>query len=123
MSGSIKWFVYTSDAGAEYGIKMDESNGEAVGNADYATTDTTMMSLPRNISPRIAVYTSADGLYSRRIPVTSNTATAANLPASFTAQISGSAAGVQVSLSSFIGERFTSIPIAADTGILDGDAT
>lgn len=123
MSGSIKWFVYTTDSGDEYGIRMDESNGEAVGNTDYSTTSTAMMALPRNIVPRQAVYTSIDGNYTRRIPVTSNSATSATLPATITAQVAGSATGVELSLSLFIGERFSALPIAADTGLNDGDAT
>jgi hypothetical protein len=123
MAGSIKWFEYTTNDNATFAIRMDESNGEAVGNADYSATSTAVFALPRNIKPRMARYVSPDTLYTRLIPVTSPTASAGTLPATITAEISGSATPITLALASFTGEQFTAIPRAADTGLLDGDAT
>jgi hypothetical protein len=123
MAGSIKWFEYTTNDADTFAIKMDESNGEAVGNTDYTAASTAVFALPRNIKPRTARYVSADTLYTRLIPVTSNTASAGTLPATITAEISGSATPITLALANFKGEEFTAIPRAEDTGILDGDAT
>lgn len=123
MAGSIKWFEYTTDDDDTFAIKMDESNGEAVGNADYTASSTAVFALPRNIKPRTARYVSADTNYARLIPITSNTASAGTLPATINADISGSATPVTLSLASFDGEKFTAIPRAEDTGLTDGDAT
>jgi len=123
MAGSIKWFEYTTNDSDVFAIKMDESNGEAVGNTDYSATSTAIFALPRNIKPRMARYVSADTNYSRSIPVTSNTASAGTLPATISAQVAGSATPVTLTLASFTGEQFTAIPRAEDTGLDDGDAT
>jgi len=122
MAGSIKDFEYTTDAGELYVVRMDESNGEAVGNADYGPLSTAQFYLPRNCVPRKARYTSADGNYTRSVIITDNAATVATLPASFAAA-DGNGGTVDVLLSQFDGERMSLIPKAADTGILDGDAT
>lgn len=59
MAGSIKWFVYTTDGGVDYSIKLDESNTEAVngGTQDYVTGLNISPSVPRNIKPRRVFYT------------------------------------------------------------------
>lgn len=123
MAGSIKWFEYETDTGAMFAVSMDESNGEAVGNADYTVSSTAQFKLPSNIIARYARYTSDEGTTTRKIPVGSPSATVATLPDSFTAQVSGNATGVLVKLREFVGERVTMIPMAADTGLNDGDAT
>lgn len=83
MAGSLKYFKYTTSGGTEYAIKMDESNGVAVGNTDVVAADLPLIELPRSIKPRYALYRSADGLTSRKIPVTANNVDLAALPASF----------------------------------------
>lgn len=123
MAGSIKWFEYETDDGGQYAVSMDESNGEAVGNVDYGPASTATMKLPRNVQPRQARYVSADGLYTRTICIGVAGRSLGTLPATISAEISGSATPVVLSIASFIGERFTAIPRAADTGLLDGDAT
>lgn len=123
MAGSIKWFEYTTDSGATFAISMDESNGEAVGNADYTTSSTVTFKLPSNVKKRYARYTSDDGLHQRVVPVGSNTANVNTLPESFTAQAVGIADGVLVRLREYVGERISMIPQAADTGLNDGDLT
>jgi len=124
MAGSRKWFRYTSDDLRVFAINMDESNGEAVGNADMAIADDgTLDTLPRNIKARYAMYRSLDGTVTRKVTVTSATATIATLPVSFdVASIDGNPA-VAVILTSYTGEAQTRIPTGRDTGLLDGDAT
>ena len=59
MAGSIKSFVYTDDAGDNWGIRLDESNTEAVngGEGDITDTQTSTQSVPRNITVREVFYT------------------------------------------------------------------
>lgn len=122
MAGSKKWFRYTSDVGDDYGILLDESNGEALGNADVTGVDVGLLALPRNIKPRAAVYRSTDGRYTRKIPVTSRTATVSTLPATITVDVEGAANQV-LALAFFQGERVTRIVRPDDTGLNDGDDT
>lgn len=124
MAGSLKYFAYTTNGGSIYPLKMDESNGEAVGNTDYTdTTVTAGNSLPRNITPRYALYRSSDGLHTRKIPVTANNVDLEDLPASFEipSPVLGGA-NITVFRQSLIGEvQRAAVP--ADTGQTDGDAT
>jgi len=62
MAGSIKSFVYTDDAGEDWGIRLDESNTEAVngGVQDLPATGTSTQSVPRNIKVREIFYASPD---------------------------------------------------------------
>lgn len=62
MAGSIKAFVYTDDAGEDWGIRLDESNTEAVngGVQDLPSTGTATQSVPRNIKVREIFYSSPD---------------------------------------------------------------
>jgi hypothetical protein len=123
MAGSLKWFEYTTDAGDSFAIFMDESNGEAVGNQDYTSGSTVTYTLPRNIKMRCALYRSANSAYSRKIPIGAVGQTINDLPSTITAEVSGSATGVVLSLRSLTGERVIVIPSAEDTGLNDGDAT
>lgn len=123
MAGSLKYFKYTTSGGATFGIKMDESNGEAVGNTDIVAGDLPIQELPRNIKPRYVLYRSADGLTTRRIPVTENDVDVTDLPATIdvAAPIAGDAA-ITLSRQSFIGEVQRPV-IAIDTGLTDDDDT
>lgn len=123
MAGSIKWFEYTTDSGATFAISMDESNGEAVGNADYTESSTVTFKLPSNVKKRYARYGSADGNTIRTIPISSPSENVTTLPQTITAQIAGSATGVVLALREYVGERIAMIPQAADTGLDDGDST
>lgn len=122
MAGSLKYFQYETDEGDTFYIQMDESNGEAVGNQDVATDPTNFRyAIPRNIRPRRARYRSIDGRYSREIPV-STSAILAAVGATITVQ-DGNGGTIELSLVARIGELTRYLPIAADTGIDDGDAT
>lgn len=105
MAGSLKYFKYTTSGGTEYAIKMDESNGVAVGNTDVVAADLPLVELPRNIKARYVLYRSADGLTTRKIPVTANNVDLNALPASFQvpAPLVGGAA-ITVTRQSLIGE-------------------
>lgn len=124
MSGSRKWFKYTTDAGDAFGINMDESNGELVSNADFeaADNDTIVYALPRNIAPRTALYRSSDGKVSRRIVVTSPTATISTLASSFVVPAQDGNPAATMQLQSFRGEEIKRL-VSVDTGLDDGDAT
>ena len=122
MAGSLKFFKYTTAGGTEYALKMDESNGEAVGNTDLGADDAGLAALPRNIIPRYVLYRSADGLTSRKIPVTANNVDLAALPATFTVAspvVGGTA--ITVLRQSLVGEIQRPV-VPVDTAQLDGDA-
>lgn len=122
MAGSIKYFKYTSDAGTDYAIRMDESNGEAIGNTDFGPTDSAIVNeVPRNIEPRYAIYRNALNGYQRKIVVCSNTATAATLASSLT--LKTDEGDLPFSLTYYRGEAYRRIPTSIDTGLNDGDAT
>ena len=120
MAGSLKWFKYTTNDGDTFGVFMDESNGEAVGNADFGPADAGVVTyaLPRNVQPRRASYRTSDGTQAVNVIVTSPTATVGTLPSTITL-FSGATAG----LTQFTGEIYRPIPIDVDTGLTDGDAT
>lgn len=120
MAGSLKWFKYESDNGDTFGVFMDESNGEAVGNDDFVTGDYLVVryAIPRNLEPRYALYRSQDGRQTARIVLTDPAASVANLPAQITLFN-----GVNANLVRVVGEVIAPIPIHLDTGLNDGDIT
>lgn len=123
MAGSLKWFLYAVAGGATFGIRMDESNGEAIGNTDVTDADLPVQALPRTIVPRYVLYRSADGLTTRRIPVTGNETDLEDLPATITvASPIVAGAGIVLNRQSLVGEVQRPV-IAIDTAQLDGDAT
>lgn len=123
MAGSLKWFLYTRSGGATFGVRMDESNGEAIGNTDVTDADLPLEELPKGLKPRYVLYRSADGLTTRRIIVTGNNIDLTDLPATITvaSPIVG-AAGILLLRQSLVGEVQKPV-IAIDTAQLDGDAT
>ena len=123
MAGSKKWFVYTTDQGDDYGLLADESNVEAVngGTQDYASGVTIVYSLPSNVRPRAAVYKSADG--NRTIRAYALTQTIYNGVLTGAPTITDPIGGGTLSLSRLEPEKIKLLPIAADTGLTDGDAT
>jgi hypothetical protein len=123
MAGSLKYFKYTTNGGTDYALRMDESNGEAVGNTDLVAGDLPIAALPRNIKPRYALYRSSDGLHTRKIAITANNVDLEDLAASF--QIPPTTVGgtaVTVLRQSLVGE--VQRPVTdIDTAQTDGDAT
>jgi hypothetical protein len=118
MAGSKKWFKYTTDSGDVFGTLMDESNGEAVSNADFGPLDDGAIGyqLPKNVQPRRATYRSVDGLESASIIICDNTDTILTLPAQVTLS-----SGTLANLTQFVGEVIRPIPTSVDTGLTDGD--
>jgi hypothetical protein len=80
MAGGRSWFLYTTDAGVEYALNQDTSNGLAMLNTAAGVG---VESLPRYIKPRWAMYASSDGLKHRKCYVGS-VAQMAALPATLT---------------------------------------
>lgn len=125
MAGSIKWFVYTSDAGDDYAIRLDESNTEAIngGTQDYVPGLAFTDALPRNITPRAFYYTNIER--TRRIRCVALTKAIydgiiAGAVNSISDPIAGGAA--TLGLIEARGERKI-LPIPIDTGLNDGDPT
>lgn len=122
MAGSIKWFIYTTDTGADYALQADESNVEAVngGTQDYLNDTELIYAVPRNVKPRYAVYENAAG--TRQIKcVALTTAIYNGIPANV-ATITDPIDGGTLTLKRIRPEVIT-LPFGADTGLTDGDAT
>ena len=123
MAGSRKWFVYTTDAGENFSIQLDESNTEAVNGAvgDYDDSTNIPNAVPRNVKPRYVEYTNA-----RR---TQKIKCIALTPTIYQDLIGGSVptvdnpnGGGSLSFIAAVGE-VRRIPFALDTGLIDGDDT
>jgi len=123
MAGSKKYFVYTTDSAVEFAALLDESNTEAVNGTtgDYTSTTAIEFTIPKNVRPRKAVYANAAG--TRKISCTVLTQDAYTTIQTDKPTIPDPIAGSgTLALVQKIPERVT-IPIAADTGLNDGDDT
>lgn len=122
MAGSLKWFIYTTDSGTSFALKADESNVEAVngGIQDFLNDSTVQFALPRNVTPRYALYTNADGSRSIKCPVLTTTIYAAvpTTVLSITDPIGGGTLTLKR-----VRPELISLPFGNDTGLNDGDAT
>lgn len=125
MAGSIKWFVYTTDAGDDYAIKLDESNTEAVNGStqDFVSGLALKDALPRNIKPRVIYYTNQ--ARTRTVKCVALTQTIYN------GAISGGVLTIQdpvaggsnvLGLIRAKGEQLQ-LPVPVDSGLTDGDDT
>lgn len=121
MSGSIKWFIYTTDGGSQFAYRADESNTEAIGasGADYPdAADEPILGIPRNIKPRRLYYVSEDARRSKYI-IAPTLAVFNNPTNPITPD---GASGDTFRLKKVIGEQITA-PLGFDTNLIDGDAT
>lgn len=124
MSGSKKYVEYTTDQGTVFALQVDESNWKAVNgtDADYTDSSTVKYTLPRNVTPRRAVYANADG--TRKITCyVATTAKYGEIAAgtsggSITDPVAGTGT---LKLQQVVPERIK-LPKAADTGLNDGTA-
>ncbi len=123
MSGSNKWFVYTTDDGTDFALYADESNTEAVNGAtqDFVAAVAIKYALPKNVRPRTAVYASADG--TRTIKAYVLTQTIYNGIPAGVSSITDPIGGGTLGLVRIRPEVITRLPFAGDTGLVDGDAT
>ena len=124
MAGSRKWFIYTlDDDRGDFALELDEGNSEAVnaGTQDYLNNSTVVLALPRNVTPRKAVYQSADG--NRTISCVVLTPTIyASIPTSVTTISDPISSGNTLFLKRVVPERIR-LPFGTDTALNDGDAT
>jgi len=127
MAGSRKWMKYTSDAGVEYAVQIDESNSEAIGMGwlDYGDEDTTPV-LPRGLVMRTIRAVDPVSGATRQIPVGNVGATAFATGGSILLQsfMPGATGVIAFEIISALGEQFRQgRPRSGDTGLTDGDAT
>lgn len=118
MSGSIKDMVYTSDGGQLYIVRLDESNGESTGFADFTGTTAGAVEAPKSLKMRYAnTFDPLTGA-KRKFPI--GTPTDYGLLSVPGAVITSPSGEFQVT--SLRGEK-KRVPSAADTGLVDGDET
>lgn len=123
MAGSIKWFVYTTDTGVDYALRLDESNTEAVnsGTQDYVTGLNISPALPRNIRPREIFYTNAARTRTVRCVALTQTIYNAVVGGSVPTIGDPIAGGANtLGLIRARGERIQ-LPVPLDSGLTDGD--
>lgn len=122
MAGSLKWFIYTTDSGADYALQADESNVEAVNGSiqDFLNDATVVFAVPRNVKPRYAVYENAGG--TRQIKCVALTTAIYNGIPSTVTTITDPIGGGTLFLKRIRPEVIT-LPFGEDTGLTDGDAT
>lgn len=123
MAGSLKWFIYTDDAGENYAIKLDESNTEAVNGElqDFLPDATITAGVPVNVKTRRVYY--ANAARTRVISCVPLT------PTIYSGIVNGNILTIPdpidagtLSLIRLEGERRV-LPYGQDTGLTDGDAT
>ena len=124
MAGSIKWFLYTDDSGADFAIKLDESNTEAVngGTQDFLPTSTVRAGVPRNIKVRELFYANIDRTRVIRCVALTTQIYGTILGGQGTQEITDplNPLGAPLALIRANGERRV-IPFGQDTGQDDGD--
>lgn len=120
MAGSIKWFVYTTDSGEDFALKLDESNTEALngGVQDFPAVAPTQFALPRNVKPRYVIYRNAAATITRKVIALTATIFGNSLTGAPT--ITDAVSGETLTLYRRVGE-IVSLPFGADTGLTDGD--
>lgn len=113
MAGSVRYYNYTTDGGVTYALLADKSNIASVNPSGAAAPGTLpVAAVPRNISPRYALFQDASGLIRRRVPLLTPADVAAVTPTlNFVPQ--GETATVTISY--IVGEK-TRFPKLADTG-------
>lgn len=113
MSGSIRWFNYTTDGGQTYSLQADKSNVAAVNPSGTGTPGSlSIAAVPRNIKPRYALFQDSTGTIKRKVPLLTPADVAALVPTlSFVPQ--GETATVALT---FISGETTRLPKLADTG-------
>lgn len=120
MAGSLEVFKYTTDGGAEYLVKIDESNAVAAGFTEATTADLSLPRLPSDIKMRYINVVSESGIR-RRIfvpTVTSPFWTGATRTINLLVQTGLTGQSVPFTSSSRTGERERYLSVA-DTGQTD----
>lgn len=117
MAGSKRWFPYTcnaSNGGTVFGLEADESNTEAVNEAETELPDPSpIFAIPKNLSPRHVVLRNSEGATRTCYVLTPAKFTDINL------NESGLITGFTVVRKN--DEKITRSVVNIDTGQTDGD--
>ena len=112
MSGSNRYFNYVSDNGQTYAIYADKSNVQAVNPSGASVGTLPTIKIPRNITPRYALFSDTTGLIRRKVPLLKATDVAA-LTAATSFVPTGETA--TVTITAIRGEK-VNLPKILDTG-------
>lgn len=123
MTGSLRWFTYTSDDGTDWALFADESNTEAANDttgSSGAPADQ-QYKPPSNLKPRFAVFGSADGTRNIRVPILTQGEYNALTSADTIPDIAGGSTPLRLIRKR--PEVISPLPTVADTGLDDGDSS
>lgn len=113
MAGSMRFYNYESDNGGTYAIFGDKSNIAAVNPSGAAAPGTLpAIKIPRNITPRYALFSNTDGTIRRKVALLTPADVAA-LSGNLSFTPTGETA--TVTITAIRGEK-VNIPKIADTG-------
>lgn len=129
MAGSLKDFRYTTDTNDVFAISADESNVEATQGVSYDVTTAneaeTPFKVPRNVTPRYALYKSTTTTHVRKVPVLTPALyaqliakTFTNIEQTFTENIGGNV--ITFKYDHGVPEKIRAVR-SIDTGLNDGD--
>lgn len=134
MAGSLKYFLYTDDAGTGYAINVDESNGEGtIGGVRMCLNRSAVVpNIPTKLKKRyINAFVTATPAIKRRfwignpLAIPQALAGAAVLAAAYPSAADAASATVAWSITSYRGEKNAPPPplstTGGDTGLTDGD--
>lgn len=125
MTGSKRWFNYTSDAGVSYAINNDESKGEATaapGGVLLGPLVTGAVTVPRGIRPRyVNAFSTVNPLRRARLKVGTLAVFNAITSGTVITEAAGDGSTADTwRVTSKRGEQAV-LPFTGDTGLLDGD--
>lgn len=125
MAGSLKNFVYTTNNGSEFIVRLDESNAELTGAGfrDMVDADANLLALPKNVKMRYVNVVNAATNATRKIFCgTSSAAAFLNGGVFLLALITSATAGslLPFRVLSAVGE-VVGLLNPNDTGLTDGD--
>lgn len=120
MAGSLEVFVYTTDSGARYLVKLDESNATAAGFPQAVAADINLPVLPNRIKMRVVNCVSETGIRRRiHVPtVTSDFWTGVTRTVGLIVVTGLNGSEVQFTIASRTGEKETFLTFG-DTGQTD----
>lgn len=125
MAGSMRDYWYKTDAGNDFGLKLDKTNADTLNNQTWKNNLTGILyRLPKNVRPRHILMADSTGTIRRKYIILDKDRfaqlQAAGKDVSYTLPAGDVDAGKSVSPTSFRGESVRDVPRSIDTAKTDG---